>query len=482
MKLAMHKIQGIDVVILFFIVLEGLLCVENLFFPQEVVNHFLYISNYLLIILIIVKLIISGVSIHFIPLCFFMCFLVFLMGQKPFEEYYNVYLTFTRVELSVCEYAIFSALLYIGIAVTYIAYIFSINNLKKMEVKGNKFRLFCGDKEDIQFIIKALFLITLPCAIYMQFKIVLVRSALAYTSGYLVNVSIPGMVKVGYYIFSIVLLLYFALKPKTSEVIMLIVITMLLQGGIQLLQGRRALFAGTFLFLLWYLLRYYGIDKLGVKNIVKLGIMALVMIILFYIVEQNRGGSSSELSINLFRKFFVSTGGSDSVIANTIRRCNEFPKIGVIYLLNPLMDNPIFNYIFDRSNESQTVAYLMDHDSFSHWISYLTSSELYLSGHGMGSCYLAESYLAFGLGGVLVVSIILGVILSKINYINFSDSVFKNAFIFFMVKGIFTLPRDGLFTWASDFLYLIFTYLLICFMYQVYRKYNVVLRKDNFNR
>ena len=128
------------------------------------------------------------------------------------------------------------------------------------------------------------------------------------------------------------------------------------------------------------------------------------------------------------------------------------------------MRQPSRSLEYCKSGVAQGEAYLDNFNTFSHWISYLTQPSLYLSGHGMGSCYLAEVYLAFGIIGVIGVAFFIGFILSKLAKFNFDNNrIFINSIYFLLIKSIFTLPRDGLFSWFSSFVYLMLVFVLLLF-------------------
>ena len=95
----------------------------------------------------------------------------------------------------------------------------------------------------------------------------------------------------------------------------------------------------------------------------------------------------------------------------------------------------------------------------------------------MGSCYLAEAYLAFGCIGVFMVSILLGRLLVFISRVNLEESVFKSAIVFVLVRNLFTLPRSGLFDWFGSFTYLLVT---LGILYPVYKKYCIRLENGNY--
>lgn len=444
----------VSIMLLLTVLIQLAILIGNLLMGiNEDVNYIMYIINYIVGALIIICLLLKGVAKNFLAISFFVCYMLFLMAQKPFEPHYNVFLTFTRTELNEKQYFIFSSILFLGLCVPYYTY----EHFSRRERKNNSIlfenNLIEVNIRSIKPILTFLLLITLPCALYMQGKIVIVRGSMAYTSGYLENVDVPAVIKAGYYIYSTVVFLYLAIKPNKRQMWFVLGTYLLIEGGLQLFQGRRALLASTLLFAIWYIIKHNKIQRINGFNKARLTIIGVGMIVLFYIVEQARDMNSTSLSMQFVRKFLVSTGGSDSVIANTIYRAKELPKNGLVYLFDPFLNNPIGNFLSGKSSVPQGMEYLRLHNSFSHWISYITDKSLYLSGHGMGSSYLAEMYLALGIPGVILSSFIVGWVIAKLNVAEFNRNIFKTAFIFFLVRRLFTLPRDGMFSWVSGLVY-----------------------------
>ena len=239
--------------LLLAVLLQSILILFNLAETTDSVNYIMYINNYIIGFLIILTLVLKGGSKHFLAIAFFACYLVFLMGQKPFEPEYDVYLTFVRLKLDTNQYFVFSCILFLGLAVTYYSY-----SLSSQRRSGNEQETLADkgiNNQAIKPLLTVMLAVTLPCALYMQAKIVIVRSSMAYTSGYLINVDVPAVIKVGYYIYSTVVLLYLALKPTKRQLLFVLGTYILIEGGFQLFQGRRALFASTVLFCIWYLFK-----------------------------------------------------------------------------------------------------------------------------------------------------------------------------------------------------------------------------------
>lgn len=464
MNLGIKKSSPMGYVVLALTVFQGGLLVVQSFNPDTTWNQVLYMDNYLILAAIMLYVAVQGIAEHFLLLSYYLCYFIFLMGQKPFHwpEFY-VYLTFVRCELSPREYVTFAAILWLGLTGPFFGY-FRQHWRAGILAAAEKRKPMRYQRAIILNIARVGFFVTMPFALYMQLQVVLVKTAMgSYTAGYLVNVDIPVVVKVLNYFFTTFSLMYLAYRPQKTEAFSVLLSLLVIQGGIQMIQGRRALMASTLLFVVWYLLKYYHVKKLPRKVFwIMLG-GGVGMMGLFFVVERFRSGGvvggSSLLSI--FRSFLTSTGGSDSVIGNTIQRKDLFPKPGVVYLFEPIVgnlrDNPIVaNLLGIDRGVAQGAAYVAQHDSFSHWISYLTSNTLYSQGYGMGSSYLAEVYLAFGVTGVAVIAWFLGRLISLLSRTVLErNAIFKNMLVFFFVQKLFTLPRSGLFSWFGELVYLL---------------------------
>lgn len=465
-----------DIIVMVISFVQFFLLLAGFFWNSDNINKFLHFNIYVIVGVLISALIIKGLIKNFLAILFYLCFLIFLLGQKIFMEEKNVFLTFVRTELDNNQYYTFLFILSIGLLAMYYSYVFfDYRNKKETSSKT----LGVRDTEPILPFVRLAFWTMLPFAVYMQLKIVLVRSSVGYVEGYLVNVDISPIVKIAYYLFSGFSLIYLAMCPPKKEMNVVLILLIVIEGGVQLVQGRRAFFATTLFFVVWYLLKYYKIEKIDFKYIL-LGVAGIfLLIVLFFAVEMKRSNTSvgRHSLLYIIEKFMISTGGSDSVIANTIVQVKHFPKEGIWYLIDPIINNPLSIIILRKSGIPQGVNYLNNFNNFAHWISFLTESDLYKSGHGMGSCYLAEAYLAFGCIGVFMVSILLGRLLVFISRVNLEESVFKSAIVFVLVRNLFTLPRSGLFDWFGSFTYLLVT---LGILYPVYKKYCIRLENGNY--
>lgn len=489
------KLAISDVILAFVSLVQAILLSFQWIVQENDLNFILFLINYIVIFLVILCIFIKGFTKHYLLFSFYLCFFIFLMGQKlfviPWRENYNITLTFTKTVLNIREYTIFATLMFFSIVLTYYAYFFFAKKSWKISVNSGRIAEVKNSPQNLLPVIRLGFTITFICALIMQLMIVIVKGSMVYTESYLVNVDIPAIIKAGNYLFPFFSLLYLSLRPSKSQTYIVLFLYMFVEGGLQLIQHRRALFATSVLFVVWYLFQYNRVEKVKPKLILKMSGLLAAFIALFYFVEKMRTtggmGNISHGIISVVEKLMVSTGGSDSVIANTIFRAEEFPKPGIIYLMNPFLSNPLGNIFkilatgVSSGSYGQGMDYLLHNDDFSHWISYITQESLYLSGHGMGSSYIAEIYLALGIGGVALFAIILAKIICFLQQMNLDDRhIFKNVIIMFLVQQIFTLPRNGVFSWVNSFIYLLFGIVMIYPFYYRYSRQTWNIEGDTY--
>lgn len=471
-------------------------------FTNYSLNYNLFLNVYLLLFFLIIHLFIHGINKHFLLLSFYVCMFTFLMGQKLFVVLdggsFDEFLTFRLLKLSGAEYFTFINLLYFSLFALSLGYWTAKPQKVHVYANADEERTAFEFMQRMRKILRVLYVITFLCALIMQLKIVISKGSLSYTDGYLVNVDVNPIIKIGNYMFIGIAFLYLACKPKKSEMFAVLFSFILVEGVLQLFVGRRALIAQVALFICWYCICYFKYDqkKLKWKHILLLIVLAIALIVLFYMVELFRGnGRAGSISLmEIMNSFFVSTGGSDSTIANAIHYRNEFPKTGAVYFFAPLSDAVTDNALIrlfisvftgkSVTSSAQGMNYLMQHDTFSHWLSYIVNPELYLSGYGMGSSYIAETYMAFGVVGVAVFSFLLGILIKKFKDMNNdSNKVYRKALIMFFVYNLFMLPRGSVFSSATDLLYLAFSFFIVKVIYElIYNSSKKACLEDNHGR
>lgn len=473
------KLNIADVFIVISLFIEVVLYIMQIISFQESVNVIMFFNVYILFVAIMLFFLIEGINNNFLAFTFFCCFFLFLMGQKLFKYYetggYDEFLTFVLLKLDPNEYFTFSKLMYGALISLFIGYRLTFKKayLKRYhDVIASDTLNPDYDKTISKYrvVLSFLMLICFVCAFYMQLKIVLVKNDMSYTEGYLINVDVNPVIKVGNYLFVGFLFLFLCCRPKKLQMFIAVCMFLVVEGGLQMLIGRRALVAKALLFTIWYLLINLRLDlkKMKLRHFFTLGIFAVAVMTVFWFVERARSNSDDGFSLfSSIKDFLVSTGGSDSVIAHTIVKEDMFPKDGIVYLINPikeaLTNNALIQqikYLFfgiSTPSYAQGLDYVKNNDSFSHWISYMVNSDLYVNGYGMGTSFIAELYLAFGTTGVIVACLGIGWAISALSSINaHNKKIARNAIMLYFAYNLFVLPRSGLFDIATDLLYFIF--------------------------
>ncbi len=405
----------------------------------------------------------------FLLFTFYICFFIFLMGQKVFyyiDEgvFYETY-TFVLMKMTPSQYVLFNNLIYIALVGSFVGYVCWRKMPKQVVTTSPTPKERVNDANEI-FILRLLVYVTFAMSMVMNLMIIKAKTDEGYLGGYLINVDIPNILKIGNYLFLGFALLFLA--KKTSKLDMWIVMAMffIIQGGMNLLAGRRIMFVQTVLFFIWYVIMYkkYYLKRLKLRYLVLLVAFGVAMMLFLYFIEAVRENKENTNGIwGVLKKFMTSTGGSDSVIANTIDKKEYFSKSPLVYFFAPLVETFTANPVIRKAGEffglppyvayPQGLEHLAQTNSFSHWISYIVSPDLYLKGHGMGTSYIAELWFAFGVGGVLVASLLLGVIVKQISRLDKSDNMYKNALKMFFAYQLLSLPRSSTLGWTSGLLY-----------------------------
>ena len=104
------------------------------------------------------------------------------------------------------------------------------------------------------------------------------------------------------------------------------------------------------------------------------------------------------------------------------------------------------------------------------YVSYKAMPYTYLRGGGWGSCYIAELYADFGYIGVLLGSILYGVLLDGIlKGIRLNKSIWSTALGLLIVSSLFKAPRASFDDFLANFLYF-YNWIIIPFAYIIVKR------------
>lgn len=231
---------------------------------------------------------------------------------------------------------------------------------------------------------------------------------------------------------------------------------------ITLLTGKRYECVAGFLILFVYLLFRNSTD--GGKKWIKQQHIALVIVLVpvattaLYAIRDIRVGGA--VTADTFKsgmtEFFYTQGVSINVIKRMEKYLSLLPE-GKLYsfgaTLDFLQNNIISRIIGVQSYTGNTVDHAMQGNQLQHALSYVAMGSYYLQGHGLGSCYLAETYHDFSYFGVIICNIIYGFIFRR--WMHFEGKgIWELTIMLIALKAFLLSPRgnaDGFVASLLDF-------------------------------
>lgn len=248
--------------------------------------------------------------------------------------------------------------------------------------------------------------------------------------------------------------IYLATKPskRNSTIVLGLFVT---ANVINLLIGTRNPFVLSLIFSFIYYFMRNQTEKgvwIGVKEKVVLYIGTPIMMLVMGFLNYARDGegignmSLSELLID----FIYKQGTSFGVLARGYLYGSNLP----IREFRNYTFSPIIEYItrgnlgilfggtpFVSANNSIELA--LESDRYAHNISYIVLGQDYLAGHGIGGSYVMETYTDYGMLGIFLLSIIMG-----ISFIFMMKSSYKPGILLFSItllilNNLFFMPRGS---------------------------------------
>ena len=246
---------------------------------------------------------------------------------------------------------------------------------------------------------------------------------------------------------------YLCTFPKKKQLIFPVVLYGVF-AVLTLMTGVRGDLVVNTLFLIWYLFQWDRNAEgqkpfLPVRRILMLAVLGLGgFVFLYYFGRRRLGITDDEFSLlGGLVGFIKSQGGSGQLVETGL----EFREELHTYLSSFMMVfSPIRNFLINNSLVrmftggalGQTVENLYRAGSFGDVLTYLTNPDSYLSGAGIGTCYVAELAVAMGGLGVTAFSIFLGWILKRMDRL-IPRRWISNMLLMNIVGTIIYIPRHA---------------------------------------
>lgn len=249
--------------------------------------------------------------------------------------------------------------------------------------------------------------------------------------------------------------LFLATLPSKKEVRPLIILQVI-SAGATLLTGSRIAFMTDILFIIiYYIIRHYyndGEKWISKKHVTIFIISVPLLIIALFLYNYLRSaGPISDFSMKeLIFGFFQQQGFSSNVIRlglyhqNDLRDDTYYSFFGLVRFLRTNSFLKLFyNPQYDFSYAGNSVDYALNGNSLAHALSYHTLRG-YLSGSGVGSCYIAELYHDFGYLGIVIGNIVYGTVITAISKLWMrvrKYNIWVTAIGFSLIGGFLKAPR-----------------------------------------
>ena len=228
-------------------------------------------------------------------------------------------------------------------------------------------------------------------------------------------------------------------------------------SALNIFGGKRSTVILGILFSIWFYNKY-----VKSVNISKFMIIIALLLCISSFMLTNRGiGSSntSNISDNGSSIYVLCLSIENEEILNS-KYCNESRVPYIFGLLEKDIKSIYYKMTFQDSpySSGQTIDTLQNSSYLGWELTYLISSNSYLSGYGVGSSYIAEAYLSFGYIGVFFVTIFIFMLIS---FFQKGRSNIKFIIYISMINSFFMMPRASFFNFLISMLTIIIVYLFV---------------------
>ncbi len=180
----------------------------------------------------------------------------------------------------------------------------------------------------------------------------------------------------------------------------------------------------------------------------------------------------SEVSTGILESiagFFYNQGTSFDTIRSVYVAIPNLPTAGGIknytfgpftdYLVHGSIGQKLFGAVDIGSTNSAVKA--IYGSNLAHSSYYVIDKNMYLQGFGRGSSYMLENYVDWGYAGVIIFSIILGVLLILLLLMMKKDNTLLRTIALVSLLGLFFIPRAEALDWITFLVYIQFWALII---------------------
>lgn len=260
------------------------------------------------------------------------------------------------------------------------------------------------------------------------------------------------------------LCLFLATMPKKKKALLPLILFILTSIPSLLIGIRNPLVLNTMFVFLYYYIRHvidgeqHGEKWFGIKEKLILLVTTPSAVILLSLYNYIRSGLSTAgmtLWFTLF-SFIDKQGVSFDVLCRTAQVFPKIQSLGYrVYTIGPFLDYLTNNTFISMLLNKPVIANVnsiekaLSSFSLSHRLSFAVLGEEYLAGHGLGSSFILNAYLDFGIIGILLTGILLGVLMAYMIPLIKRNWIWATMILMGLTSLFFT-PRAETFDWLSS--------------------------------
>lgn len=442
MKRKTIKLKTIyNIIIAIFIAMLCTVLIKNSSFAVLIASFF-----------IILLFALSDIKNNILLISFMVCFFVFLVGRPICYELLNYSKIYTIPLSQITKNNIYiylaMSLIFVAIGYLIISKVRIKKKISKDENQKNNNESYFNSLQKISKIFAIiLYLIVILENILKYFKIKSIGYTESFSFNYNFNLpyGLHNLVEVA----PVPFCLFLATLPKKKDSLLPISL-FFFSNLITALYGNRFEIISCILFILIYsMLRNNFNEEIWIrkKQIFLLVILTPFIIILMQYMTYWRDGNNINSSDNPTINFLYGVGGSSDLIGITYEYGDRALSRDTIYSFGYVWRNingNILAKIFKKNSDliSQTADYALNGHSLSSALTYYFYPSKYLKGYGLGGCYIAELYHDFGIFGIIIGNMILGIILGLIRKLK-KYKIIHNFLCIYMIILLLRIPRDS---------------------------------------
>ena len=462
------EVRGLLIYAFSFVFLIGI------FIITAEIKGSMLLAGALMIWILMVTYALTNIRSHIALLFFLSSFFVFLFGREVGYAFLGliIFYVYLYIYNKITFFLLFVSLIFIWLGYVYAESRYDLSVIFSRSIKINF--IHCTGK-DYSRACKYFFYICYIAsiiAISIQIYYIYSNGYLAWYTGNRTGNVIPSFLSYFSAFMGTALCLYLATWPsKKSTVYSLLFYAF--YGVLTLFTGQRYGFVAIGMTIIVYICIRDHMEGgwITKKKITILLAMIPILIVLLLALDTIRVGGTFQFKGlgSSIVSFLDQQGGSVNVIKRIFYYKDELENLiftSFDNLRSVVLENVLSRKIFDISvYNGNSIEHALYGHSLAHRLSYLEYGDMYLKGHGVGSCYIAELYHDFGMIGVITGNFFFGYILKKISQVRCSDP-FKDGILLAMIYYLMLSPRgnfDG-FVGGIFNLYSIFFFVIILMM------------------